>query len=941
MAVFHTLHGVEWKISATNRLISQVHGALSIKALSYIMASAGAIGADLSEVCTIYGQIKAPKPNMKAYFGELRVPESAYLYPLPYLDTLNLPLPAIDEKESIRCVVRWSQEYNGTELVQEVDANVVAIDWTGECRDVAYHFKKEMSCKSVRTLKKDEVIQLIDFADAELRHTRVKKCPGDRPKSPTKSDAELNPNRKLPNVGESTGRFLEKSKEDLGPAADKKQPSAAEKADAWGVVLDKKFATSDYGDAVDDVWVWSRAYRASTKAHKAAHALAIAKKEKDTALPNTAAEAEAQRAKTKVRRANHAGIKFTRKTSRVSTSIGIVAAAHPKSTLDPWVEAKDADPDFSGLHTLQEEATKQHAILDPSKVTPKPSTFGALAAKLALPPSRKPQIAWDAQGFDFVLDKSAPEVAAFAIILNAPIVAKNMRTILRARLEIFSDHNELLCECPLDLKHVKSNECVVALIQRTSLPRWQARATEDGTPPPSMYPPTRPATTAEDAALMNSKRLDKNASGTFSFAQTANTVRQAVNVVNAMEDAVNVAAATEIVPDVVPAAAKKQDSANSGQKLKDPPDPTEPPPWDPHAPFTLDDFLHAHFAKTYSLQNAGRPAPAKIGYEEFVATRRAFGHDDDVKEVEHLRTGWEIRSVCRENIREAHIVDAPQNFLEAMPGCKLLLKDAGLLLLKKPPQPPAMNVVKPNDSEDSDTYSDDEDGERKHIFETGIEKVYREYMQVGDATGDEDIAAAMLRIAALGPDAAASALAAANAADDFRVAAKIVAAAEAAAKAEAAANTALVKAASGTLVVGNALKKLTKKAVKKSSIKRTSLSNHAVEADVVHFLKDLAEPEEQKDRAAIKFELAATPRPKFGHRANFDPFAMVHGDSLEISPRSQTNKIRLGVGWEPVDSDSEDEDAGGDIDLDLTVLAYSGTKFYDQIDFSHLRMKGA
>ena len=51
------------------------------------------------------------------------------------------------------------------ESIAEIDANLIAIDWNGQCHDVIYHFKPELYCGSSRSLVTEEVVRLVKLSD--------------------------------------------------------------------------------------------------------------------------------------------------------------------------------------------------------------------------------------------------------------------------------------------------------------------------------------------------------------------------------------------------------------------------------------------------------------------------------------------------------------------------------------------------------------------------------------------------------------------------------------------------------------------------------------------------------------------------------------------------------------------------------------------------------
>ena len=168
LKVLQTIAGAEWRISHTNRLANAVHGTISIKALAYILAAGASVGAEMSTLYAVWGQIQAPDPHTDLFFGEERGEDYRAVCTLPFLDTISLPLPKESGLEAIRCVFRWSQEVGDT--INDIDANVVSIDWNGDVRDVCYHFKQELECQSGRQLPDEETKHLV-----ALSHRRIER----------------------------------------------------------------------------------------------------------------------------------------------------------------------------------------------------------------------------------------------------------------------------------------------------------------------------------------------------------------------------------------------------------------------------------------------------------------------------------------------------------------------------------------------------------------------------------------------------------------------------------------------------------------------------------------------------------------------------------------------------------------------------------------------
>jgi len=800
------IDGIEWRISHINNLCNATHGPLALKALAYILTTAEAIGAETTPMYTAWGQLAAPTFETKAYFG----PDYETLPTMSLLPIRNkhaLPIRdcrvAVDdpngtkrandvgemakvqeEKEEeegvgekkaggtkrargygkIKCIMKWSQEFS---KLREIDASVLAIDWNGDIRDTVYHFKPTSFCDSGRLLETEEVQKLV--AEGHRLRNVPRKT---QPASPTQNivmeagDSE-NDDANDENYGPTGEALL------FGP--NPVLPSIPSRASPTSPTFD------------------------------------------DDARPKTAKEARANTAK-KIREAGE--------TANAEDAAAAAAAATTKTAV-----AEDTVPDPKGQQKEQQEqpVTREVSNAELAVSSAQTTTWSwdeefaekcknlrmAKSTNRAVMVPSKPDIIKHAEGFEFDLDEAPAEVAAFALVINAPVQKESLRSCEVVELEFYTEDDVWITGYSVDLETIQYSECVLGFVQRKAVPQSEASrdapapspcadvpapspaadapapspaaADAADAPAPSPVATDTPSPLAADAPA-TSPAADADADAPASLSATDKPAMPTATIT--LGGRIAAAAAT---PLLAPSSSDHSASTSPTGLLnrKD--------------MFTVADFCNAQFQDLYR-QVEGVDAD-EIDAKKFVRVRRTLGH----KGLLCADTlGWEIHAVCKENIidRETVNVENEPNFTQVLELCQDHLFEQGLCL--------------PNSVTESEG----------------------EQMQQKNSTKQAALA--------------------------FAPMANIVERKESTAHEE---------------VLG----------IKK----KAELSRDYAEGNRTPCV-----------------------------RSCINPFSMQPGDSMPIPEAFVHEDLILGVGWDP------DENSRRPTDLDLTIFAYKGATFYDQVAFN-------
>ena len=481
--------------------------------------------------------------------------------------------------------------------------------------------------------------------------------------------------------------------------------------------------------------------------------------------------------------------------------------------------------------------------------------------------AHKPHFRWWAEGFGFELDRCSAEVAAHVIVLNAPVAGENLRTVQRVRMEVFNDQDELVAECPLDFKHVTGAECVIAALQRAPISKRKARAT-----PANMFSP--PVTTSRrnrsrEAHTPPADSADNVLSGRAQSSRPSSTRSGAFG---------------EMLETL---AADDDGIANNAddERLPAPTSTNTAPSFDPDSLLSLEEYRMAHFGSAYRAQSGIHPET--IGYEEFEETRTTVGHNQVRTQV---RTGWEFRAVCRQvQRRDVHDLDVPQHFLCALPLCRKILDESGIILGPKK-------------------------GSLKHIDEPSFPPATVTFVLADDGNSNPRTSA---------PNAATQQLL-----DNLQY----------------------VKPIPRFSVDFDAGASISEDEQRLPFSPSPPPHIEATAEPTFHPVSsarsDGANADAPSSHGGQHVRLSPHPevRQAFRSRPVFNPFAMETGDLLPIPWSATETSLRIGLGWAskpaPTDALGVPIPPVEPIDLDVTILAYAGLEFFDQVDFGNLLLKG-
>ena len=485
MNAFESLNGVEWRINRTNRLCKLLHGPLAIKCLSFILMAAASVGADTSECYKEWGMIAAPPQDMPGFFG-MDKPTPNLLSPTPGASFVELPMV----ETPVRCLVRWCQPF-GSE--KEVDANIVAIDWTGQVRDVVYHFKHSTFCGSAKVLDDDEVERL-----AELSDTRRKKQLVGRKLNPT--EKALRARGKMGILsGLRLNGLLKKNDRDEAGEPDSTQLKAT----------DSGRASLDTEDAIVGIQSAENKEQEPT-----AGQATIAGSEHPTRAALTEAEANATLSRIPTieekKEANDGGEdemfpESKRRSFEELSTIPAIPSSSATSSAAPTARARNGEPRRKTDALGNAFALPEMQSFSMTARSSDGSTAGQTLRKHVQHKDRynaehidscetdlwswsdeykdltqreaegvadrftKPHFVWTAEGFEIDIHACQPEIFAFGIIVNSPVDSESLLNVARARVELYSADDELLSSCPFDLKSNKDTEFAVALVHRADI----------------------------------------------------------------------------------------------------------------------------------------------------------------------------------------------------------------------------------------------------------------------------------------------------------------------------------------------------------------------------------------------------------------------------------------------------------------------------------------
>ena len=86
----------------------------------------------------------------------------------------------------------------------------------------------------------------------------------------------------------------------------------------------------------------------------------------------------------------------------------------------------------------------------------------------------KPEHVWNSTGFEFCLDAAEDEIAAFGIVLNAPLKQETLGATLQARVQFFTEDSTLLGDTSLDMTAMNESECLLGFVWRSPIDRNKA-----------------------------------------------------------------------------------------------------------------------------------------------------------------------------------------------------------------------------------------------------------------------------------------------------------------------------------------------------------------------------------------------------------------------------------------------------------------------------------
>ena len=485
------LAGVEWRVSKLNTICSAVHGTLAIKALAYILATAEAVGCPTSEMLTEWGTIEPPATDSVSYWGEDRTDKHALLCPIPIFNTVPVPHDSAGNSGTIRCVIRWSQE---RAYPTEVDANLIVFDWVGDVRDVIYDFKPKAFGQSARMLDMNEVLSLVTLGDGQRRAATRQPPPADHAANGAAGGDGIS------TVGRG-GVFSAPGDQGILHGSEEFQPlhAAVEHEDAQRSLASwppQAFSSDEEGVDREEAQTRKGTKRKNRKVrgggggggggggdggNTKGSSAAVSSSEATTDVPaqdgremnvlghRDKALSDSETFAYLTNTAHSAGIHGGTAVQGPSPP----AAVQPSPLLVPEGDTQSAATfanhpraryTNNNLETCEDNRWAWDEAHESNMPTLKPI---------------KPARVWNSAGFEFSLDAAEDEIAAYGIVLNAPLKQETLRTTLQARVQFFTDDNVLLSDTSLDLSSVKESECVLGFVWRAPIDRDQAERVRD------------------------------------------------------------------------------------------------------------------------------------------------------------------------------------------------------------------------------------------------------------------------------------------------------------------------------------------------------------------------------------------------------------------------------------------------------------------------------